>query len=667
MNNMKGGMMNGRVLLAVSAVAAVTAGCFQKNRSSDAAYGNTVTHNGAVRPKLQIPSPGAVKPKGWLLDMARTQRDGHTARMDEIDVQFRRAWRPGMKPRGKDLAWNAEPGAWSFEGGAYWFDGLARLAWQLDDPELKTMVSNRLDTVLELMNPDSIGFCWWLDRDSASVRAEIEASGNWMAWVAGISERPVGAWYEVTRDDRARAALATAFDGEIFTYRSYATSPAAAFDAYRLTGDDTIAAALDSFYGRLSRDRASFPKVFGQYAAPPAPWLEETLTIKRRHQWSLGIPTRHGVIASEALLSVFRGYLWTGNTNWLEAVRRWYGFFDSKMRMPFGVTVMDEEWGYCGPKRGTETCVVAAESWTRINLLAALAEGRWGDDVERAFFNAAPNCATADFRRHVYMQQPNRTEANDLSDCSFSGDPGEYLGKFDKKHWPLCCTAALNRILPNYVQSMWMTSHDGGVAATLYGPCSFSVQLRRGRFAVEEETSYPFGDTVKMRVSAVPDGVMPLRLRMPSWCANPEIKLNGAPAKHSVADGFAVISRKWNAGDVVELRFPMTVEIGRTDDYVDARKSYRHVTRGPLLFAKAIPCSDANTPTGDIAVPSLSDDVKESVRVITGRMPDVWSWTPECAPVKLELKDAKGEKLELVPYGCAKLRISMFNASRPAP
>lgn len=638
-------------------------GCDEKGAPGKTSGGDARLYYGAVNPEMEIPPAGAVKPRGWLLDMARVQRDGHTGRMDEIDVQFKRAWRADMKPRGRELAWNVEPGAWSFEGGAYWFDGLTRLCRQIDDEALVEMASNRLDNVLERITEKSIGICWWMDRDNPSDRAEI-AKDNWLIWVAGIAERAIGTWYETTRDERARRALVNAFDSDVFSFRAYATTPSAAYDAYRLTGDKAVAAALDSFFGRLSKEKNTFPGEFRQYVSPPNEYLDETLMIKRRHQWALGIPTRHGVIASESLLSVFRGYLWTGNVAWLDAVRKWYAFFDGKMRQPYGVTVMDEEWGYPGPKRGTETCVVAAESWTRINLLAALGEGSWGDDVEKAFFNAAPNCASADFRRHVYMQQPNRTEANDLSDCSFSGDAGEYLGRFDSKHWPLCCTAALNRILPDYVQSMWMTTRDGGVAAALYGPCSFGVELASGRFSVVEETSYPFDETLVLRLCEVPDDVMPLHLRIPSWCGKAEISLNGSPVDPVVKRGFAVVSRKWSAGDVVRLRFPMTVEVGRQDDYMDTRKSYRYITRGPLLFAKALDCTDDNTPVGDVSVPFLSDDVGSTITLEKRPMPDVWRWTPECAPVKLTIQDAAGKAQELVPYGCAKMRISMFDAKR---
>ena len=652
---------NGWVAVAVPlALISTSVGCSLMRGEGAAENRDGKLRSAAVRPKLEIPPPGAVKPAGWIRDVAEAQRDGYTGHMDEFDVQFGRAWRETTQPRGKDMAWNADPGAWSCEGGAYWFDGLVRLAYQLDDPDLKALASNRLETVLSKMSDRAIGFCWWLDRNDPAHVGEMRDSGGWLVWVSGMFARPVCAWHEATGDRRAVSALGQAFGNDLFGYDNFATTPSGAYEAWRRSGDPRVAAALDAFCSQLKDRPKDLPRVFTQYARSPDPNLAETLTIRRRHQWAIGMATRHGVIASESLLSVLDAYLWTGNTDWLQAVRGWYGFFDAYMRQPYGVTTMDEEWGYPGPGRGTETCVVAAESWTRINLLAALGEGKWGDDVERAFFNAGPNCVTPDFRRHVYMQQPNRTEANDLSDCSFSGDPGEFLGRYDAKHWPLCCTAALNRILPDYVQAMWMTSADGGIAATLYGPCTFGTELRCGRFELEESTSYPFEETIGIFVKAAPDGEVPVRLRLPSWCAAEEIRLNGEPVRFVRENGFAKIVRRWRKGDALALRFPMKPTVGKMDDYTDRRTNYGFVSLGPILFAKDLTGADANVPAGDVRAPSLAEDAASRIDVLRTAMPAKWGWKSAESAVRLKVPAADGKDLDLVPYGCAKLRISLF-------
>ena len=84
--------------------------------------------------------PGAVKPDGWIRDRAIAAKNGYTACMDEVSEHFRIAWTTNAVRRGDKLQWyDMKNGSWSAEGGAYWFDGLVRLAWQLDDPELKAL------------------------------------------------------------------------------------------------------------------------------------------------------------------------------------------------------------------------------------------------------------------------------------------------------------------------------------------------------------------------------------------------------------------------------------------------------------------------------------------------------------------------------------------------
>ena len=105
--------------------------------------------------KMEMLCPGEVKPQGWLRDWCVTARKGYISRMDEIDEAFPRAWNSDFHPRGKYLDWtDPDKGAWCTEGGAYWFEGLVRLAWELDDEELKAYAKKRLEPLLEKMNPN---------------------------------------------------------------------------------------------------------------------------------------------------------------------------------------------------------------------------------------------------------------------------------------------------------------------------------------------------------------------------------------------------------------------------------------------------------------------------------------------------------------------------------
>ena len=76
-------------------------------------------------------------------------------------------------------------------------------------------------------------------------------------------------------------------------------------------------------------------------------------------------------------------------------------------------------------------------------------------------------------------------------------------------------------------------------------------------------------------------------------------------------------------------------------------------------MAYAYPAKDDNTIIGDAAEPVLDPASVPGAQVVRKAMPSVWDW-PLDAPVKLVAKDAAGKPLTLVPYGCTKLRVSMF-------
>jgi hypothetical protein len=328
------------------------------------------------------------------------------------------------------------------------------------------------------------------------------------------------------------------------------------------------------------------------------------------------------------------------------------------------------------------------------------------DRVERAFFNAGPAVISRDFKTHVYDQAPNRIRKDSRSE-------GPFL--YQKTHWPLCCSAALNRFLPNYIVHMWMATYDNGLAATHYGPCRVSA-LVADHVPVELvcRTDYPFNDSIDIFVNPKREVTFPFSFRIPGWCGQPEISLNGSAYKAAAdSKGFVRIERPWKPGDLVHLRFPMAVRVNIGHDNNADDTPYATVSYGPLLFALGIPdTTDANTPDEEFkwnyALDVRAGKPDFDVTVERRPMPDKWSWQLD-APVKLRVRarsfdwklvnrkalqtdpvargaaspfqpdtvmtqlpaapvsgGGRSEEIRLVPYGCAKFRIAMFPVTEQA-
>ena len=83
---------------------------------------------------------------------------------------------------------------------------------------------------------------------------------------------------------------------------------------------------------------------------------------------------------------------------------------------------------------------------------------------------------------------------------------------------------------------------------------------------LKQSTTYPVGDTSKLEVSG--SGAWTMNIRIPAWAPSAELTLNGeALSDVKAAPGkYAQISRTWADGDVIEIRFPMTLRTVAAND-----------------------------------------------------------------------------------------------------
>ena len=630
-----------------------------------------------------IPLPaGTVTPEGWLRDWCLTARDGYTGHLDEYDVAFKQAWAADYRPTGEQLRfW--DKGAWPCEGGGYWFDGLLKLGYVLHDGFLLNKAKSRLEVVITNMTENSILFIWWLNRNDPADMSEKEAGfSDWFPqWSCGLLGRTLAAYYAASGDKRVTRALELAYNGDSsWLRRRFAqTSMYPALETYTWTGNPVIKASLTELFEK--RVNKNMPGKTAEIGMPfsivmpdeKRPWFEQAGGYWCNDGGWILMGRVHGVHFNELSAPWALGYLWTGDRQFLDAVCRYDDLIERDSMQPYGVFVADEFAGPTGASRGTETCNVSAYMWSQIELLRIGGQAVMGDRVERAFFNAAPATVSRDFTTHVYTQTPNRVEA--------AGGGRNY----QKTHWPLCCTASLNRFLPNYVTHMWMATYDNGLAATHYGPCTVTA-LAGEQVPVELgcRTDYPFDEVIDIAVKPAWAAKFPLLFRIPGWCKQPRLSVNGTAVESTPgANGFARVDRLWTPNDTVRLRFPMSVRVttGRDPNAADA--PYAAVTYGPLLFALPIPdTSDANTPAPaakwNYALDAQGGPLGPDIAVERGPMPVRWNWPLE-SPLKLRVnavginwngKALPGkavadipparERLTFVPYGCTKFRVAML-------
>jgi DUF1680 family protein len=140
-----------------------------------------------------------------------------------------------------------------------------------------------------------------------------------------------------------------------------------------------------------------------------------------------------------------------------------------------------------------------------------------------------------------------------------------------------------------------MATPGNGLAAVMYTANEVSAKVGNGvPVKITETTNYPFDEGVSFKMSAPKSVRFSLYLRIPGWCENPQIKVNGTIMKvDAQMKGWIVIDRTWKNGDDVKLELPDSVAAPIKKGAVAGRAvisvSGRLVASENLLYASDVP------------------------------------------------------------------------------
>jgi len=145
-----------------------------------------------------------------------------------------------------------------------------------------------------------------------------------------------------------------------------------------------------------------------------------------------------------------------------------------------------------------------------------------------------------------------------------------------------CCPSNYRRIIAE-LPSMIYYSTGNGIAINLYSESNANIKLDNGLLIpLSQETDYPNSGHVVIRVDPPEPVTFQLKLRIPLWCKNASVSVNGKPSGVSCPPGrFAIIEKVWKSGDQVTVEMPMEwrLVLGR-----ERQAGRVAVMRGPLVF-----------------------------------------------------------------------------------
>jgi uncharacterized protein len=608
---------------------------------------------------------GSVRPTGWLRRQLQIQADGLGGHLDET-------W-PDVGPNSGWLGGTGE----SWERGPYFLDGLVPLAYLLDNARLKAKAQKYID--------------WTLNHAAANGMIGPTANDDW--WPRMVMLKVLAQYQELTGDPRVMPVLE-----RYFAYQSDQLPNRPLHDWGKFRWQDEFLVVLwlynrngDSKLLNLARLlhqqghdwQAQFADF--QYTAPIT---AEFIGLNQGRSRELSLSS-HGVNNAMAIKASPLWYLISRSEIDRVALQHQLAALDRYHGLPNGMFSCDEHLAGLDPSHGSELCSVVESMFSLEQSLAILGDPALGDRLERLAFNALPGAFTDDMWAHQYDQEPNQVE------CSLHRKPwttnGPESNLFGLEPNFGCCTANFHQGWPKFAASLFMLSHDDGLAAVAYSPCDVHTMVQNTPFHLAEETEYPFRGTVRMIVNPASRLTAPLLLRIPAWANGATIQVNGKPEPPPAANTFARVQRTWAPGDVVEIKFPLEPRASRWFNDSVA------VERGALVFSYStgeswVKLADRGL-TADwqvfpesawnYAIAVSPEDAATSVSVTEGPLSQR-PFTAKPAAVELRVKgrklpswraedgaanplprspvssDQPEESIALVPYAATKLRVTAF-------
>lgn len=601
---------------------------------------------------------GSVKAKGWLLHQLELQKEGLTGHMEEIS--------PDLSSDSGWLGGNGE----DWERGPYYVKGLVSLAYVLDDDELKKKAQKWIDWSINSQRND--GFFG------------PESNTDWWPRMPMLSA--IRDYYEATGDERVIPFMTKYFRYQLETLPSQPLSSWA-----KARGGDNI----DSVYWLYERTGDE--------------WLLDlaTLLYNQSEDWT-DIYTNNNFDGSTShVVNIAQGmklpplyYRQTKDLrhrdalmHGMEHLLRHYGRID-------GMYNADEPLRDIGSTHGVELDAIVEYMLSFEIAQRVLGDATYGDQLEKVAFNALPAALTPDIKGHTYYILQNSV-LNTVGHHGFGNDHGD-SSVFGAPAGFECCFMNFHMGWPKFVQNMWMATQDDGLAITAYGPSEVTAKVGDGvDVKITEDTDYPFSEQIKLHVHTDKSVSFPLKLRIPGWSKATVVKVNGEEQQGIVAGEYFTIDRTWSDGDVVTLDFPMTINVTNWENNAVG------VERGPLVYSlqigeewrvyegndareiklphpegfplqEVVPTTDwnyglivdRNNPESSFEVikrevPYQPFSNRDAPIVLKAKAKKIPSWKLDGniagpLPQSPVISDEPIEEVNLIPYGAARLRLSLI-------
>lgn len=509
--------------------------------------------------------------------------------------------------------------SWQTEFWGKWVQGAIASYRYNQDPALKAKIAGSVEDIIATQQPDGyIG--------NYAPEAHLK---QWDVWGRKYTALGLLSWYRLTGDKKALDATRRLIDhlmtevgpdaAAIETVGNYHGMAASSVlepvvYLYNETGDSKyldfalyIVDSMEAPGGSKLISKALAGEDVASRFPHPSDWFSPENGQKAYEMMSCYV----------GLLELYRI---TGNKTYLDAVERAVGNIIEKEINIAGSGSSFESW-YHGKEFQTvptyhtmETCVTF--TWMQIcdKLLQLTGKPSYADQIETTLYNAL-FASLKDDASQIAKYSP-------IEGHRFEGE--EQCGLHIN-----CCNANGPRgfaMIPEYA-----VKNDGksNIFLNYLGASSSDILLGKDRVRIENETTYPVSDMLKIKVDPAKETAFTLNVRIPLWSEKTVVRVNGDTVPGIIPGSYAALTRKWKKGDNVEVILDMPVRMHTLNNQVA-------VTRGPIVFARDSRINDGFVDE-TLVIDSVNDGVIDGARLVEA---------PGFATVALSIPVTVGANLE---------------------
>ncbi len=594
-----------------------------------------------------------IRLEGWLRRQLEIQARGLSGNLDKV-------W-----PDVRDSAWiGGDREGW--ERVPYWLDGFIPLAHLLRDEDLIARADRYVQCIVDRQQADG-----WICPCDKAARASYDL------WAVLLIGKVLALHCEFTDDERVENALYAAMRN---LHDLLAAGTVHLFDWGKFRWFEGLVPLLHLYRRRPEAWMQSLARMLREQGADYPSFQHLWLRAKNQWRQETHIVNLCMMLKYEALCCAFFGEERSHQADELWAV------LEEHHGTAVGTFTGDECLSGTSNTQGTELCAVVELMYTCEWLYAVTGDPIWAGRLEKVAFNAMPATFTDDMWAHQYDQMVNQVACIEFPGRSHFRTNSSESHLFGLEPNYGCCTANMHQGWPKLALHALQRTEKGFIVAHLL-PVSAETQVDGVPVAIRVDSDYPFRLRAEITVDVQAEASFEVAVCVPSWAKN--VRLNGKSIR--IRQGHIILKRTWHGCETLSLTFSAVPR------FVNRPTGLKTVEYGPLVFAlpiqtecrmrefirsdverkfpycdyELIPQSAWNYgfAASELTVEEHTvDDVPFSgihppVSIRVQLAPVEWGWedgfdtVPAVKPAK-NVPAGPAEEHRLIPYGCAKLRMT---------